>query len=101
MITKINFEKSPSFARSITTASGVFTFNIYYNDYGTQWYMRVSDGSGNNVICGIKLIAGIDLIGTFSKSTGLLGTLYLETQSSDQSEPTYDTIEDFYLIYEV
>jgi hypothetical protein len=53
------------------------------------WLIDVADNAGNNVLCGVPLVTGHDLLGQY-KYLALGGLLYVQTDGDIDAIPTFD-----------
>jgi len=54
---EITFFNVPDFDQTVTLERRAYTINLKWNTRSESWYMSISDGNGNVLLSGIKLVS--------------------------------------------
>lgn len=82
------------------TLSGVeyqITF-IYRNIDQGGWFLDIDDTAGNELVHGIPLVTGVNLLAQY-KHLGFGGGLYVQTTSDPDAVPTFDNLGGDAVVY--
>ncbi|GBR28714.1 hypothetical protein AA11826_0341 [Komagataeibacter oboediens DSM 11826] len=82
--------EAQTFTASMNGVSYTFTFR-YLNCTQGGWVMDLADSSGNQIVGGIPLVTGTDLLGQY----GYLGfgcRMFVSTDGDWDAVPTYDNL---------
>lgn len=94
---KIQLESSPSFSRILRSKTKIFIIDFIWNNFGGFFYMNICDNSRNQLVSGIKLATGYDLLRGFVSSNTPNGEMYMYCNNITKSEPRFDNIAEFTL----
>ena len=75
----------------ITLSGTVYTLTVQYrNDPGGMggWVLDIADSSGNDIVTGIPLVTGANLLAQYAY-LGFIGGLYVQTGSDPDAVPTF------------
>jgi len=75
---------------------GVFTFRSYWNSTMQTWNLDIVDGGGNDVILGLPMVVGIDLLKAHPAIGDRIGQLRVisATEENNRGEETMGTSAD-------
>ena len=97
---KIPLKKYPDYSFKITIGNTIYVFNVRYNTAFEFWVLSISDNNDNVIASNIRMVINFDL---FQEKRGLglpKGSLYLLDTKATGSEPVYDNILDYDLVYD-
>jgi hypothetical protein len=82
-------------AQQLLVALGGTTYQltVRWNNQATIWVLDIADSSGNEIVTGIPLVTGTDLLGQFAY-LNLGGSLVAQTDTDMTLPPTYDDLGD-------
>ena len=83
---------SPSYNQSITLDETPIQLSIRWNGRDGAWYLDIMDQAGNNLILGIKIVTGWELIGRFTNPALPPGRLLVVDLDDQKVEPDRDDL---------
>jgi len=85
----------------ITLSNVKYRFSLQYrNNVNGGWILNIADQNGNDIIDGIPLVTGADLLAQY-RHLGISGSLLVSTDGNPDAVPTYTnlgTISHLYFI---
>jgi hypothetical protein len=76
-----------------------YTFTVQYrNDPAGGWVLDIADSSGNDIVTGIALVTGANLLEQY-EHLGFNGGLYVQTLDDPDAVPTFDNLGTNALLY--
>lgn len=77
---------------AIPLAGANYTITLeYHNDPELGWTLDLADASGTNMLTGVPLVTGADLLAQY-QYLGIGGSLYVYTDSDPLAVPTPDNL---------
>ena len=75
----------------ITLGKVDYIINLQWCDPANAWKIDISDINGTNILCGIPLVTGIDLLQPYAY-LNFGGSLVAQTDHDINAVPTYDNL---------
>jgi len=77
----------------ISLGGTVYTLTLSFNSNANSWTLDIADQSGNNIVTGIALVTGCDLLGQYGY-LNFGGSLVAMTDYDTDAVPTYSNLGD-------
>ena len=68
-----------------------YRFTLKWNRPASCWVLDIADASGTDLVCGVPLVTGIDLLYPF-QYLGLGVQLFVQSDFDANQQPTYDSL---------
>ena len=75
----------------ITLAGVTYNFTIKWNVYANVWVLDIADSNGGNIIDGLPLLVGQDLLAPYGY-LGIGGQLVVQSDFDAYAQPTSDNL---------
>lgn len=89
----------PSYIFSITLEGTLYYLSFEWNDRGSFWTMDILDQDQNQLVCGIRMISNINLLGRFQNSLLPKGTFFIYDTSGKNQDPQVDNFGSVVLLF--
>ena len=76
-----------SYDFDIELSGSIYNLNIRYNLRMDRWIMDIRDVQGENILCGLVLNIGLNLLGEYSDSRLPSGGFYVVNHESQYDDP--------------
>jgi hypothetical protein len=91
----------PWYLFRITLSNVVYTLRFRFDGRMGRWMMDMADPNNNDIIVGVPLLIGINLLGRFVNPALPPGFFFVVANNNDQSQPTrYSFGETHTLVYD-
>lgn len=83
---------------SLTVGNTEYRVELIYRDIDEGgWDLTLKDSDGNDLIAGIPLVTGCNLLEQYQ--TVIVGSLWVEVEGQDDAVPSYDDMGSSVLMY--
>jgi hypothetical protein len=84
---------SPASQQFLIALAGVqYQMSVTYRDSDLGgWFLDIADGGGNEIISGIPMVTGVDLLGQYAY-LGIGGQLWVATDGNPTAPPSYESL---------
>lgn len=72
----------------VALAGTTYTLTVKWNDQNQSWTVDIADAAGNNLVTGIPMVTGADLLGQFDY-LGISGALVAQSDFNPSAVPTF------------
>lgn len=76
---------------SITLNNVDYNFSLQWNEPSAAWKIDIADSNNVNILCGIPLITGVDLLEPYAY-LNFGGQLIVQTDHDTDNVPTFDNL---------
>jgi len=76
---------------SISLAGNTYTLTLKWNAPNATWVLDIADANGNDIVTGIPLVTGVDLLGQY-KYLGIGGSLVVQSTNDPSLVPNDETL---------
>ena len=74
---------------SVSLNGVTYQLSVYWSIPGQCWFLDIMDSSGNDIVTGIPMVTGVDLLGQ-SAYLGIGGALIMQCDGADPlASPTF------------
>lgn len=86
-------DPEPNYEREIKLDGETYVFRFLYSDREDCVFLTISDITGDTLVSGMKLVGGTNILRPYQYNPKVpQGKLYLWTNGTDDSTPSYDEI---------
>jgi len=75
----------------ISLAGVYYNLTVLWNDFSSNWNADIADDSGQNIITGIPLVVGVDLLGQYG-CLNFGGQLIASMDTDESINPNYTNL---------
>lgn len=84
---------------NVTLGNTSYRFTLQWrNDPSGGWVLDIADAAGNDIVCGIPLVTGTNLLGQY-QHLGFRGGLFVQTNGNPDAVPTFENLGNDALLY--
>ena len=76
---------------AISIAGTVYRLTIQWNRFGGYWVIDIADAQGNDILCGVPMLAGRNLLGQYDY-LGFNFILFCGTDFQLRTSPTFENL---------